>query len=187
MKIYTRTGDQGETSLLYGKRVSKADDRVKAFGTLDEANAQIGLAVCFIKDCTWMGKATFIDRLQRIQSLLFHAGGELSTPADKEVKWTLNDRHVEELEAQIDAWEATLPSLKSFILPGGSRAAGTLHIARTIVRRAERESIGIDGLNSTVLVFLNRLSDYLFVAARYANLKEGVEDHKFVPDEKDND
>ncbi|MCT2534361.1 cob(I)yrinic acid a,c-diamide adenosyltransferase [Aquibacillus koreensis] len=176
MRIYTRSGDKGKTSLIYGKRVAKNDLRVEAYGTCDEANSMIGLAVSYVTEASeWEGKEDFLDMLHKIQTWLFHAGAELATPSDKEVTWKLRQAHIDQLESQIDRWDEQLPPLKNFILPSGHQASAALHTARTIVRRAERHAVGLlDELKEDiVLIFLNRLSDFLFVAARYVNQSLG--------------
>src|SRR5690625_2407922 len=171
MRIYTRSGDKGTTSLVYGKRVSKNDLRVEAYGTCDEANSMIGMALSFLDDVTWEKKEEFLNKMYRIQTILFHVGAELSTPREREVAWKLNEEHIKELEDQIDEWSEYLPPLKQFILPSGHRASSFLHLARTVVRRAERMAVGIqDELDDQLAIsYLNRLSDFLFVAARYVN------------------
>ncbi|WP_138420823.1 cob(I)yrinic acid a,c-diamide adenosyltransferase [Aquibacillus sediminis] len=176
MRIYTKTGDEGTTSLVYGKRVAKNDIRVEAYGTCDEANSMIGLAISYLHaEVNWEDKQEFIDSMHRIQSVLFHVGAELSTPSDKEVKWKLTEAHVQDLEKQIDQWDSELAPLKQFILPSGHPTAAGLHTARTIIRRAERTAVVLkDELGSSlVLAYLNRLSDFLFVAARFVNQKCG--------------
>lgn len=180
MKIYTKTGDKGETSLIYGSRVPKDHPRVEAYGTLDEANAAIGTAVSLFT----AENDAFKESLQRVQALLFHAGAELATPAEKEVQWKLKPKHTNDIEAEIDRWTSELPLLKQFILPGGCPSAAALHQARTIVRRSERliVSMAEGNRNDEVLRFINRLSDYLFVAARYANLLHETEEVLLVPD-----
>ncbi|WP_226035321.1 cob(I)yrinic acid a,c-diamide adenosyltransferase [Aquibacillus saliphilus] len=171
MRIYTRSGDKGTTSLIYGKRVAKNDIRVEAYGTCDEANSMIGLALSHLDAVEWEKKEEFFNSLHRIQTILFHVGSELATPDNNEVTWKLTNQHIVELESQIDQWDNELPALKNFILPSGHPVAATLHVARTIVRRAERLAVAVEGEQSHPLVisYLNRLSDYLFVAARYAN------------------
>ncbi|RDW17429.1 cob(I)yrinic acid a,c-diamide adenosyltransferase [Oceanobacillus chungangensis] len=171
MRIYTRSGDKGKTSLIYGERVPKNDLRVEAYGICDEANSMIGLALSFLDDVDWDGKAEFQEKMHRVQTIIFHAGSELATPKDKEVTWKLKQEHIQELEDQIDEWDAQLEPLKNFILPSGHRASSSLHMARTIVRRAERTavSLGEELENSLVCPYLNRLSDFLFVAARFVN------------------
>ncbi|SDD30997.1 cob(I)alamin adenosyltransferase [Terribacillus halophilus] len=180
MKIYTKTGDKGETSLIYGTRVPKNHPRVEAYGTLDEANAAIGMALSLLA----AENDPFRQSLQRVQTLLFHAGAELATPPDKEVQWKLESKHISILESDIDCWSEELPSLQQFILPGGCPSSAALHQARTIVRRAERLIVALaEGDRSgKTLSFINRLSDYLFVAARYANHLQGTEENPLVPD-----
>ncbi|WP_042224966.1 cob(I)yrinic acid a,c-diamide adenosyltransferase [Oceanobacillus manasiensis] len=173
MRIYTRSGDKGQTSLIYGKRVAKNDLRVEAYGTCDETNSMIGLGLSFLDGEEFAGKDTFLQRMQRVQTILFHVGAELATPADKEVTWKLKPEHIEELEKEIDEWDADLEPLKNFILPSGHRSASALHAARTVARRAERTAIGVDDVNPLVVSYLNRLSDYLFVAARFVNKQLG--------------
>jgi len=171
MRIYTRSGDKGVTSLVYGKRVPKNHLRVEAYGTCDEANSIIGHALSFLEKENWDGKEHFLEQMYRVQTILFHVGSELSTPKDKEVNWKLKQEHIIEMEEQIDKWDQHLPPLTNFILPSGHRTASALHMARTVVRRAERNVVALgDELgNSLVLSYLNRLSDFLFVAARYVN------------------
>ncbi|MBS4179107.1 cob(I)yrinic acid a,c-diamide adenosyltransferase [Lederbergia citrea] len=178
MKIYTKSGDKGTTSLIYGERISKNDTRVEAYGTCDEANSMIGLALSFLVN----EKATEVEEvrsvLYQIQTNLFHVGAELATPRGKEVKWKLQETDIEELEKFIDKWDATLPQLRNFILPGGHPAGAALHTARTVIRRAERCSVAIENSNPLVLSYLNRLSDFLFVAARFVNDKLGAVETK---------
>lgn len=173
MKIYTRTGDEGETSLISGVRVAKNHLRVEAYGTCDEANTMIGVAVSQIdQGLTWSlsERKVFITCMERIQNLLFHVGSELATPTGKDAPWPITEAHVEDLEQSIDKWEEMLPALKQFILPSGHPTASAFHHARTIVRRAERLAVGLkDEINPAVLSYLNRLSDLLFVTARYVN------------------
>ncbi len=175
MKIYTKTGDQGETSLVYGQRVAKDSARVEAYGTCDEANSMIGLAISLLPETSdWTQFETFF---QTVQTKLFHVGSELSTPSGKQVAWVVTIEDVQLLEAQIDQMDAELSPLTKFILPGGHRAAATLHLARTIVRRAERNAVTISHLEAVseyALMYLNRLSDCLFVAARYVNQRTGT-------------
>ncbi|MBD3108720.1 cob(I)yrinic acid a,c-diamide adenosyltransferase [Bacillus sp. AGMB 02131] len=170
MRIYTRSGDKGTTSLVYGQRVSKTDDRVEAYGTCDEANSLIGLAMSFIEDEDFDGKDGVKKAFHRIQTELFHVGAELATPEGKEVLWKLEENHINFLEKTIDEWDAVLQPLTNFVLPGGHPSGAALHSARTVVRRAERCAVRIEGeVNPLVLSYLNRLSDLLFVAARYVN------------------
>ncbi|MDM5190772.1 cob(I)yrinic acid a,c-diamide adenosyltransferase [Bacillus sp. DX4.1] len=174
MKIYTKTGDKGTTSLIYGSRVAKNDARVEAYGTCDETNSMIGLALSYLNGESFLGKDKLEDVYHKIQTNLFHVGAELATPKGKEVKWTVSYSDVEELEQQIDEWDITLPPLTNFILPGGHPAGAAFHVARTTARRAERCVVSLgDGVNPVVLSYLNRLSDLLFVTARFVNVMLG--------------
>jgi cob(I)alamin adenosyltransferase len=166
-RIYTKGGDAGMTSLGSGERVPKHDPRVAAYGTIDEANAAIGIARLH-------AGGELDPMLGRIQNDLFDLGADLCRPDDKGGKEALRviDRQVERLEQEIDAMNAKLSPLKSFVLPGGSPAAAHLHLARTIVRRAEREITALaerEAVNAAAIRYVNRLSDHLFVAARAAN------------------
>ncbi|NWO13116.1 cob(I)yrinic acid a,c-diamide adenosyltransferase [Virgibacillus sp.] len=177
MRIYTRSGDKGKTSLIYGERVNKNDLRVEAYGTCDEANSMIGLAISYLQqESTFKEKDFVIEELSRVQTLLFHVGSELATPSGKEVPWKLTEEHIQTLEKKIDAWDKQLEPLKNFMLPSGVPASSALHVARTVSRRAERLAVGIENVNPLSLAFLNRLSDYLFVAARYMNQLLEVEE-----------
>lgn len=170
MKIYTKTGDKGTTSLVYGDRVSKTDNRVDAYGTCDEANSMIGLALSYIRNEKVEPKKEIIQIFKRIQTILFHVGAELATPINKKVKWAISEQDITELEQVMDKWDEKIPPLTNFILPGGHPAGASLHVARTIVRRAERKAVAIgENINPLVLAYLNRLSDFLFIAARYIN------------------
>lgn len=182
MKIYTKTGDKGTTSLIYGQRVAKNDVRVEAYGSCDETNSVIGLALSYLKDVSFDGKSAFDDIFYKIQTTLFHVGAELATPTGKEVKWKLKEEDIIELEKHIDAWDSELEPLSNFILPGGHQSGATLHVARTVVRRAERSAVTLgDEINPLVLSYLNRLSDFLFVAARYVNAKLGEVEKTLLP------
>lgn len=184
MKIYTKSGDKGETSLVYGMRVSKSSPRVNAYGTCDEANSQIGVAVSFLQEAVnklqEQGDEAAAELQQLLKSLhvvqtkLFHVGNELSTPKDKKKGWPIHDEDVTFLEQEIDRMDAELPPLKMFVLPGGHPAAAAFHLARTIARRAERLAVAIpaeEEINPVAIKFLNRLSDFLFVCARHVNHK----------------
>ena len=181
-KIYTKTGDDGTTSLVRGPRRPKFDLRVEAYGTVDEANSFIGQARLS------SAGLVRIDRvLARVQNDLFDLGSDLATPgpaAEGGRDLRVTTTQIDWLERQIDAFNAKLAPLKSFVLPGGSPLAASLHIARTVVRRAERigaELASIEpDLNANVLVYLNRLSDLLFVLARVAN-DDGANDVLWVP------
>lgn len=181
-RIYTRGGDKGMTSLGNGERVPKHDLRVEAYGAVDEANAALGLARLHTA-------GTDLDAmLSRIQNDLFDLGADLSTPEDEEESrrrpaLRVTQVQVDRLEAEIDAMNARLAPLTSFILPGGSPAAAYLHLARTIVRRAERLVTALqdaERINPAALAYINRLSDHLFVAARHAN-QNGTGDVLWVP------
>ena len=175
MKIYTRTGDAGETGLFGGERVAKDDLRVEAYGTVDEANAALGLAISSLALSESLRPA-----LLALQSELFIVGADLATPLPRDVP-RVTDAHVENLENLIDGFEKELPPLTSFILPGGTPAASALHLVRTVVRRAERRVVALlraepETTNTAVLRYLNRLADLFFVLARVANRRAGVED-----------
>ena len=175
-KIYTRTGDKGETSLGDGSRVSKEDNRVEAYGTVDEANSIIGL----VRTKTKQAELILLDNiLATIQNELFDLGAELSIPINNEnmemlERTKITEKQIERLENEIDQLNANLSDLESFILPGGTLASSYLHLARTVVRKAERLMVKMDNLeknsvSETALKYINRLSDLLFVAGRYAN------------------
>jgi cob(I)alamin adenosyltransferase len=183
MKIYTKTGDKGTTSLVYGVRVPKNDARVEAYGTCDETNSMIGLALGHLSGENFEGKERVEAAYHKIQTSLFHVGAELSTPKGKEVKWKLSATHIEEMEELIDEWDATLPPLTNFILPGGHPAGAAFHVARTIARRAERCVVSFgDEVNPMVLAYINRLSDLLFVTARYVNNQIGMKEQTLHKD-----
>ena len=163
-KIYTRTGDGGSAGLVDGSRVSKASPRMTAIGEVDEANAAIGVALAALPE----GEAA--EGLLRIQNELFDLGADVATPGEVEGALRIVGSQVERLEREIDAMNAHLEPLTSFILPGGSKAVAALHLARCIVRRAERAAVALnesEPLNPQLLAYLNRLSDHLFVAARW--------------------
>jgi cob(I)alamin adenosyltransferase len=165
-KIYTRTGDAGETGLVDGSRASKADPRFAAIGDVDEANCAIGAALPAVES----GEARAM--LARIQNELFDLGADLSVPTEVEGRLRIAQEQVDALEAACDRWNERLPELTSFVLPGGSELAGRLHVARSVCRRAEREALAAAQevpLSPLALVYLNRLSDLLFILARAAN------------------
>ena len=174
MKIYTKTGDAGETSLFDNSRVSKADARVDAYGEVDELNACLGAARAAGVDLDVAGE------LEAIQKDLFAVGARLADPssriAGRVTKAAVSDEQIERLEQTIDRFEGELPALRRFILPGGSPAGARLHLARTVCRRAERRVIGLGpgSVEPNVIVYLNRLSDLLFVMARAVNQRAGV-------------
>jgi cob(I)alamin adenosyltransferase len=183
-KIYTRTGDDGTTALGSGRRVAKYDLRVEAYGTLDETNAAIGLARLH----TRTGHPSLDTMLERIQNDLFDLGADLCYPdetRDARGRLQVTDAQVERLENEIDTLNRELEPLRSFVLPGGSPAASFLHLARTVSRRAERLIVALsarDGasVGAPALRYINRLSDFLFVAARFAN-DRGKSDVTWVP------
>ena len=147
-------------------------ERVEAYGTCDETNSMIGLSVKLFKQGKLSkGKEELEVVYHKIQTNLFHVGAELATPKGKDVKWAVSSKDVEELEKKIDEWDAVLPPLTNFILPGGHSAGAAFHVARTTARRAERCAVSLgDEINPVVLAYLNRLSDLLFVTARFVNL-----------------
>ena len=183
MKIYTKTGDQGETSLFGGQRVRKDNARLAAYGTIDELNADLGVARAEInreQNLAQEWKADTDDLLNMIQNQLFDLGAELATPDPEEKGLAhISSAHVEQLEQAIDKQEEVLPDLKQFILPGGSAVAAQLHVARCVCRRAERLMVAVPDdkvPRDVTLEYVNRLSDLLFVLARGANLASGLGD-----------
>jgi cob(I)alamin adenosyltransferase len=194
MKIYTNTGDDGTTGLFAGGRVSKVHPRICAYGTVDELNAVLGAAVTQLStdenrpadvlpsmNTAGSDADSLTARLLRIQSDLFCLGAELATPnPDEHGMRMLPTSSLEAIESTIDELDAVLPELKTFILPGGTQLAAGLHIARTVCRRAEREVVALSAETECdceqVLIYLNRLSDLLFVLARWANHAVGIPD-----------
>ena len=179
MKLYTKRGDDGQTDLIGGNRVSKNHLRVGAYGTVDELNAAIGLALA---DCEIDAiKASLIT----VQCRLFDLGADLATPkSEKAAPGRLNEAHVVELESAIDLASDQVEPLRNFILPGGTLLAARLHVARTICRRAEREVVALaeqEPVDAQATIYLNRLADLLFVQARLANAKAGVPDVPWQP------
>ncbi len=174
MKIYTKTGDKGKTSLFGGKRVSKTDIRVQSYGTIDELNSFVGLLITSVKD------SASLVQLNLIQNSLFVIGGQLATEADATFKLPeIHNDDVTSIEKSIDHMQSLLKPLKHFILPSGSIAISHSNICRTICRRAERWVVGIKEKNSQhelSVIYLNRLSDYFFVLGRYLAHLEGVEE-----------
>lgn len=179
MKIYTKTGDDGTTSLFSGGRVPKHHLRVESYGTVDELNSYIGLA-----------RSTQItdhadNQLEAIQNHLFRLGADLATPMNAKAEWLIRitDEEIQWLEETIDDLSQKLPELKNFILPGGVPIASHLHVARTICRRAERLVVAlqeVEDINDKSLIYLNRLSDYLFTLARYENAQNNEAETKWV-------
>jgi cob(I)alamin adenosyltransferase len=171
LKIYTKTGDDGTTGLFAGGRVSKAHPRVETYGTVDELNSILGAARA--------EGAQQIEWLRRVQNDLFHVGADLATPLDAQADWVVrtSDEAITWLEQSIDEMTAALPPLQHFILPGGTPAAAQLHIARTVCRRAERHAVTLaelEPITQNAVIYLNRLSDWLFTLARYENQLAGV-------------
>ncbi|CAN5822040.1 cob(I)yrinic acid a,c-diamide adenosyltransferase [soil metagenome] len=182
VKIYTRTGDAGETGLFDGTRVSKADPRVAAYGEVDELNAWLGFARVSLLDGSpeGLGYEDLATMIEQIQRDLFALGARLADPAHKIAervsKATVSSDEIARLEGWIDQLEAALPPLRRFILAGGSPAGAAFHVARTVCRRAERAIVGLGdhAVDAEVVVFVNRLSDLLFVLARTVNARSGA-------------
>jgi cob(I)alamin adenosyltransferase len=177
-RIYTRGGDAGETSLGDGSRVSKLDARIAAYGTVDELNSAMGFVLA--TECP----AQIREVLTRVQNELFDLGADLSVPLEHEGRLRVTQGQVDGLEADCDRFNAGLPELKSFVLPGGSELAARLHLARTVCRRAERAALAASQaheINALTLVYLNRLSDLLFILARAANAAEGRDEPLWRP------
>jgi cob(I)alamin adenosyltransferase len=189
MKLYTKRGDAGLTDLFGGKRVSKDALRVEAYGTVDELNSAVGLALCACEN------AEIKAMLTGVQSRLFDVGAELATPAGakgegkgKEVEGRIEQEHVTQLERHIDWACEGVPPMRSFVLPAGVELACRLHLARSICRRAERLCVALsreESVSAEVIIFLNRLSDLLFALARKANHLAGVVDVAWIASRKD--
>lgn len=179
MKIYTKKGDKGETSLFGGQKVSKNSKRITSYGTVDELNSVLGMARAF-------GTSKEGNKLlQIIQQQLFVLGADLATPASKSVRIDrISESEVQFLEENIDKLEESLKPLKHFILPGGIQSAAVLHYARTVCRRAERNTVDCsqeEEISALAIQYLNRLSDFLFVLARFENAQSGTPDHEWIP------
>ena len=188
-KIYTKTGDKGETSLYGGTRVSKAAARVESYGTLDELNAFIGLAKAEISD------EKVLSQLQKIQFDLFTVGSETATPTDKlilangknRLDLMISEEEITELERWMDDLDASLEPLQFFILPSGGKAAASVHVCRTVCRRAERAMVHLnetEEVRPELIKYLNRLSDYLFILARYISKISGEKEEYWNPSER---
>lgn len=186
MKIYTKTGDRGETSLYGGNKVSKGSDRVEAYGNIDELNAFIGSAKTKIVD------EKILVQLRKIQYNLFTLGAEVATPQDKlylangkpRLPETISLREIQELENWIDDFQVNLPELQYFILPAGGEATTALHISRTVCRRAERSIVKLydtEEIRSEIIQYLNRLSDYLFVVGRVVAFSQNELEEYWIP------
>ena len=177
MKIYTKTGDKGDTGLFGGERVSKNSPRLNAYGTIDELNSFIGLAITEVKG------EEVKSLLNKIQNQLFTVGSDLATPETEKnnklnITRTPESFHLE-IENEIDKYEAKLEPLKNFILPGGSKSAALLHVCRTVARRAEREVVALNStvkIDGNIIIFLNRISDLFFVLSRYENYVSKIPD-----------
>lgn len=170
MKIYTKTGDKGETGLFGGERVSKDSPRISAYGTIDELNSFIGYAITEVKD------KSVKENLAKIQNLLFTVGADLATPDnDKNKKLNIQrtpESYYKKIEMMIDEYDSQLEELRNFILPGGSKSSALLHVCRTVCRRAEREVVALKKtvtIGDNIIIFLNRLSDLFFVLSRFEN------------------
>lgn len=179
MKIYTKTGDAGKTGLI-GGRVAKDDIRVEVYGTVDELNSFVGKAMTELDEETY---ADILNDLHAIQHELFDCGGDLANVM-KEPQFKLTEEPITVLEERIDVLVDEAPPLEKFVLPGGTPAAATLHIARTVTRRAERQMVTLtsetEGVNIVVQKYLNRLSDYFFAAARVVNFRANVADVEYA-------
>jgi len=182
MKIYTKTGDKGETGLFGGERVSKSNLRLNAYGSIDELNSFLGLAIIEITS------VEIRNLLNDLQNKLFVLGSDLATPETEKNKkliiTRLPDSYILETEQAIDKYEAQLEELKNFILPGGSKGSALLHICRTISRRAEREVVALkntEHIGENIVIFLNRLSDLFFVLSRFENKYSNIPDTKWIP------
>lgn len=189
MKIYTKTGDKGETGLYGGSRISKASARVESYGNIDELNANIGVAKSHIED------EDVIAQLKKIQFDLFTVGSEASTPIDKlflangkaRLPLVISDKEIEELETWMDVMEEKVEPLQYFILPGGGKASTFLHVARTVCRRAERSLVFLnqsEEVRAELIKYLNRLSDYLFVLARYVSKLNNESEEYWNPNDR---
>ncbi|MEM3063612.1 MAG: cob(I)yrinic acid a,c-diamide adenosyltransferase [Nitrososphaerota archaeon] len=174
MKIYTKTGDNGETSIFTGKRLDKDSIRIEAIGTVDELNSIIGIIL------TCSQNKQINQKLLRIQRELFGLGFDLATPLDSKVSIKRTSlSQIRRLETEINDWNKKLPKLENFILPGGSELAANLHFGRTVARRAERAIVKLshqEKINRNIIPFINRLSDWLFTLARFANYISGVKE-----------
>ena len=186
-RIYTKTGDKGDTGLVSGTRISKANSRIDLYGDLDDFNSRLGYAISLIdKDPVFIPTVNF---LQHVQSVVFDLGSNLACEAEKRLEYKLpqiTEEFIKELESEIDRLESDLEPLKHFILPGGTPAAAAFHIARTGARSVERKLVGFtestkEELPSHAIVFLNRASDYLFVLARYVNKIQGGSERSWIP------
>ncbi len=181
-KIYTRQGDKGQTQLVGGTQVPKDSLRIEAYGTVDELMSVIGLAVEALREASQVELRQVVSHLKQIQNKLFDTGSVLASDPKKmeeKMRVLIGPDDATALEQEIDRMNESLPALKSFVLPGGSQAAAALHLARTVCRRGERIVVALqrqEDVPAAVLIFLNRLSDYLFVLSRYVNQRLGREE-----------
>lgn len=181
-RIYTKTGDKGQTALLGGTRVSKASSRIEAYGNLDELNSYLG----WVAD--WQNDPEVVDLIREIQDRLFTMGSSLACDPDKEIRMSLPDLRqtdLDRLEKVIDKIAIEVPEMRSFILPGGHQAVSLCHVARCVCRRAERSCVSLaenkEAVGPLIIPYLNRLSDYLFMLARYTAHRLGVEEIAWKP------
>lgn len=188
-KVYTKTGDKGETGLYGGTRISKASARVDSYGNIDELNAFIGVAKSYVND------TEVLEQLKKIQFDLFTVGSEAATPVDKlflangksRLPLVISEEEIEAMEQWIDAFEEKLQPLQYFILPGGGKAATHFHVARTVCRRAERSLVFLnetEEVRPELIKYLNRLSDYLFVLARYVSKLDNEAEEYWNPNDR---
>lgn len=183
-KVYTKTGDAGKTGLVSGNRISKADARIDLYGELDELNSRVGVSTSYLAQFK-----TELDFLHHIQSAIFDLGSNLACEVENRQKYNLpqiTDEFIAEIEKEIDRMDHELEPLKNFILPGGTHAAATLHVCRTGARSVERKTIHYfettkEELPQNAVIFLNRLSDYFFILARYVNKKAQVSEIEWKP------
>lgn len=186
MKLYTKSGDDGTTGLFSGARVSKDHPRIESYGTIDEFNATLGMCSATCKADNALHRR-LLDIFGRLQSRMFDIGADLATPegANNESKiQRIGEEHVQEVEKWIDEIDSANTPLTAFVMPGGTELASRLHLARTICRRAERQMIHLshtEPVGSSLIMYVNRVSDFLFAAARLANKNSGVEDVLWIP------
>lgn len=186
-QIYTRTGDKGDTGLVSGTRTSKADPRIDMYGEMDELNSRLGVVVAHLRQLARFPE--LVELLEKIQSSLFDLGANLACEADKRNDWKLpqiTTAHIQLLESRIDAMDGELPALKNFILPGGHPIAAEVHLCRTCARSVEREMVAFrnasgEALPELSLEYVNRLSDYFFVLARWVNKQFGGAETPWKP------
>lgn len=185
-RVYTKSGDDGTTSLVGGDRVSKAAARIECYGTVDELNAVLGMVGMALSES--VARERLLPIITRLQNELFNLGAELATPDPERRARSpiIETRHVDALEREIDSLNDELPELESFVLPGGGEVGARFHLARTVCRRAERLAVALaadEDISEPAIVFLNRLSDALFVFGRWAAMKEGESELLWVPEE----